>query len=308
MPLPALAGQPSGVDDMGIQISYHLMASPDLDQAVVTAPPGPVRALKDHPEPVASSDVIRRIFDDLSRLIDYLRLIETEVRPNGWLKQIPSLLRLVCKEALLLLDFIETRALQMEGLNEAARDALESTSYAINHELHGAFGGRLLEQSALEHTWLDRGKVEDACGLLHNCFRESVIVLARVFDPGPDFTHLFNDRQTRLEESLVLCKELSALTQLIRYAERRPGRGAIDIVIERLEWFRGGSLRYLMYKDWGPCERMIEEVKASRGTAEVGEVLHRAGCYLETLLGHVKMRAVLANHAFNQSDSHPASK
>ena len=279
---------------MSAQIFSKQIISPDLDQAVATTLPVPIRALTKHLEPDTLGEVMRRIFDDLARFLDYLRLIETDVRQNCWLKQIPSIFMLVHKEALALLDFIENRALTMEGLSEAVRAALDSTSYAINHELRRVFGSNLPEQSALEQTLLSRGKIEDAYGLLHNCFQESMIVLAQVFEPALDGARLFNDTQTRLKESLVLCKDLSALIQLVKDAEKGHDQSAINVVIERLEEFRAGSLRYLMYKDWEPCERMIEEFKASRGTSEIGQVLHRTGCYFEMLLGHVRMRAVLA--------------
>lgn len=284
---------------MSAQIFSKQLIDSDLDQAATTALPVPIRALTKHLEPDTLGEVMRRIFDDLGRLLDYLRLIEIDVRQNCWLKQIPSIFTLVQKEARALLGFIETRALTMEGLSEALRDALDSTSYAINHELHRVFGSNLLEENALEQTLLSRGKIEDAYGLLHNCFQESMIVLARVFEPALDDARLFNNTQTRLKESLVLCKDLSALIQLIKGAEKEHDQRAINVLTDQLEEFRAGSLRYLMYKDWEPCERMIEEFRASRGTTEVVPVLHRVGCYLEMLLGHVRMRAVLANHRFN---------
>ena len=49
---------------------------------------------------------------------------------------------------------------------------------------------------------------------------------------------------------------------------------------------------------WETTERFVEEVVAARAPADLTTVLHRFGAYLETLLGQVNMRAVLAQHPF----------
>jgi hypothetical protein len=54
-----------------------------------------------------------------------------------------------------------------------------------------------------------------------------------------------------------------------------------------------------MFKDWEACERFIEEVGAARGAIELAPVLNRFSAYLETLLGQVNMRVVLADNPFD---------
>ena len=54
-------------------------------------------------------------------------------------------------------------------------------------------------------------------------------------------------------------------------------------------------MQYLMYRDWGNFERIVEGLEGSpRGEVDSGPVLHQFLCYLETLLGQVKLRSVLA--------------
>jgi hypothetical protein len=53
-----------------------------------------------------------------------------------------------------------------------------------------------------------------------------------------------------------------------------------------------------MFKDCEPTERFIEEIVQTRRLQSITHVLHRFGAYLETLLGQVNMRGVLANHPF----------
>jgi hypothetical protein len=51
-----------------------------------------------------------------------------------------------------------------------------------------------------------------------------------------------------------------------------------------------------MYSDWPQFESFCERIKvAAPSPLELEPVLHQFRCYLETLLGQVRMRAVLAN-------------
>ena len=51
-----------------------------------------------------------------------------------------------------------------------------------------------------------------------------------------------------------------------------------------------------MYSDWPQFESFCERIKLSiTQLPDLESVLHQFRCYLETLLGQVRMRAVLAN-------------
>jgi hypothetical protein len=53
-------------------------------------------------------------------------------------------------------------------------------------------------------------------------------------------------------------------------------------------------MQFLMYKDWDEYERFTEELVLSIGNSQkLAPVLHSFRCYLETLVGQVKLRAVL---------------
>ena len=80
------------------------------------------------------------------------------------------------------------------------------------------------------------------------------------------------------------------------------------------EKFRDESLECLMYSDWPQFESFCERLKIASGSLpELEPVFHQFRCYLETLLGQVRMRAVLANDfpvqfGANNSFSSPTSK
>lgn len=251
-----------------------------------------------NPASALGADVLI-IFSDLSRLLERLRFVETALRRDQPLKQTLPIFCLVHEEARGLLDFIETRALRTEELESEVFDTLDGTNYAIAMELRKVFSRELVGLSALRQSPPIYAKVENAHGLLRDCFQQSIVGLAQLFSPALDVARLFSTFQTKLDQSLMLREDLWTLLQLVRRAEKERDRQPISRLLERLNSFREGSLRYLMYKDWEACERFMEEVAAARGAVEVTPVLHRFSAYLETLLGQVNMRAVLADHPFD---------
>jgi hypothetical protein len=113
-----------------------------------------------------------------------------------------------------------------------------------------------------------------------------------VFDDSLSAARLFRDWEARRERSLLLFKDLSALNDLVNHPERE----SFASIANRLESFRLGSMRFLMYKDWQAYEYLTQPIIASIENGESPiDLLHSLGCYLQTLLGQVKGRAVLTD-------------
>jgi hypothetical protein len=248
--------------------------------------------------PTAQGADLRFIFTTLARMLERLRFIENVLRRDQPLKFLLPVFTLLHEEARSLLEFIETRAMRTEGLEEALFDTLDGTNYAVSMELRKVFAHELVGLSTLRQPTIIYAKVENAYGLLRDCFQQSTVALAQLFDPQLEGAQLFDTFQTKLQQSLALRRDLWTLLLLVRRAEKERDQRPVAPLLERLAQFREGSLRYLMYKDWEACERFMEEVGAARGAVELAPVLHRFGAYLETLHGQVNMRAVLANHPF----------
>jgi hypothetical protein len=265
-------------------------------------PPQLLELTREAIKPAALSADILFIFSSLFRLLEYLRLVETFLREDQSLKQTLPIFTLVHEEARALSGFIENRVLRIEGLEKSIFDALDSMNYAIRMELRKVFAHELVGISALRQAPVIYVKVENAHGLLRDSFQQSVVGLAQLFSPELDGAQLFNAFRTKLEQSLALRRDLWTLLQLVRRSESEPEADAIKRLVKSLAWFREGSLRYLMFKDWETSERLMEEVDASRGSDEIGAVLHRFAAYLEALSSQVNMRAVLVNHPFDYPD------
>lgn len=250
-------------------------------------------------KPDALSADAREIFSGLTRLLERLRFIAARLRSDLPLKQTLPVFALLRAEARALINFIEIRALRTEDLNGFVFDAFDSAAYAISMEMRKVFAHELVGLSALRQAPAIYAKVENAHGLLRDCFQQSTVALAQIFDPALDGARLFDTFQTKLEQSLALRRDLWTVLQLVKRAERERDRQPVSVLLERLNAFRAGSLRYLMFKDWEAYERFVEEAAAARGAVELTPVLHRFGTYLETLFGQISMRAVLADYPFD---------
>jgi hypothetical protein len=241
---------------------------------------------------------LQRVFEGFSHLLGLLTFAETSLATDTPLKPLLSVFALIHEQARDLLDFVELVSRGEVG-DDGFRDALDGTAYAVHMELRKTFEQELegfCSAADPAHTY---SRAESACGLLRNCFQQSVVAVAQSLDPSVEGRELFRSFTTRLDESLQLRAELWALIHFVRDAERRSSEVLAPVVAEGLYAFREGSLRYLMYKDREPFEKFLEEVETARGQSELAGALHRLGAFLETLFGQVNMRAALADHPFD---------
>jgi hypothetical protein len=103
---------------------------------------------------------VGKVLADLVFLLDYLSLVAGSGNIGG-MKEVVSILNTVRCEAYSLAVFIEHRALLLEGLSDRLRETLDSSAYAINHEVRRIF------KSDLANMSLDRDNQETSGSLLH---------------------------------------------------------------------------------------------------------------------------------------------
>lgn len=251
------------------------------------------------------SDDVAAIFAGFTRLLALLDFIGRSLAQDGQLKRLLPVFTLIQADTRALLDFIEERALKVADVERGAREILDGTAYAVRMELRKAFEHELVGFCSTRQPPQLFARVENAAGLLRDCYQQSIVALAQSFDPALDGSRLFQSFETKLEQSLVLRRELWRLIRLVR----RPALGAEPptqaSVVEHLNVFREQSQRYLMYKDWEPLERFQEEIESARATAQLEQTLHRFEAFLETLFGQVNMRVVLAAYPFDATSVEP---
>lgn len=237
------------------------------------------------------------IFARLALLLDELRVVEDALRGDLPLKQHLPLFTLAHEEARTLIELIERRALHAEELDAHVHTALDSTSYAVSMELCKVFAHELVGLAAQRDPAVIFTRIENAHGLLRECFQQTVVALAQVFDPAFDGAKLFPAFRTRLEQSLVLRRDLWLLLEQLRRAEKETA--LFTPLLAQLRAFQTGSMAHLMFKDWEAFERFVHELKDTGEPDQRRVVLHRFGAFIETLFGQINMRTVLAEHPFD---------
>ena len=236
------------------------------------------------------------ILREMLRFFDWLARIENNLQKLDTLLESLSLLEVLEFESRSLTDYIETRAIPASRGHERLTDVLDGITYGITHDLRRIFERELVRGVTEQSIPIVYGKIMHAHGLLTNCFQQSTITLLQVFKPGVDGSKLFNDVELRLQQSLILCKDLSSLMRFVRLAQAKGDPDVLRSVTARILEFRDGSMQYLMYKDWRGYESLaLEVITAIENNLDPKPLLHRFICYLEVLYGHVKMRAVLAD-------------
>ena len=247
------------------------------------------------------SNVVRETFEavfvSLSRLCAVLDIVELNTKARGPLPVTLAAFTLIDDEAKSLISLIEKKASKIRGIKGALRHALDGMSFALRHELKRVFGQELAALGKARNDNQVCADVMRAHGLLSNCFQQSILTLAQVFDPSLSSRLLFDSCRDRLEQSHVLIRDLSSLVALARRAAEQRDAEASELLIRELKAFCGGPLHYLMYKDWDEFEDIAREITSSYGSARHCFVAHCFVAYLEALINQVQMRAVLHERA-----------
>lgn len=234
------------------------------------------------------------VFSSLMKLLGQVPLFENlqQGRPAT---EAPTALDNFRNQANALIDFMLATATKTASRNELLSETLDGISFALSHDLKRIFDSELKALNWKAGEQLSEGKVAYVQGLLTNCLQQSIITLAQVFDPNLNGARLFDNNKARLMESLILCRDLTEMLQTAHACENDLARQSV-ILAEQVERFRNGSMQFLMYRDWQEFETTTESLMASGPeTAEAGSPLHSFKCYLETLFGQVKLRAVLVD-------------
>jgi hypothetical protein len=242
---------------------------------------------------------MQMIFARLSLLLDELRFVEQALRRDTPLKQNLPLFTLAHEEARILIELIESRALNTEEFGAETHAILDGAGYAVSMELCKVFAHELVGLASLRDPAKIYARVENAHGLLRDCFQQTVVGLAQAFDPSFDGTRLFQTFRTRYEQSLLLRNELWTLLQVVRAVEREADQRPLAPLLARLTAFQAGNMSHLMYKDWESFERFVQELKEASDPDQRRGTLHRFGTYLEALFTQINMRAALADHPFD---------
>lgn len=242
-------------------------------------------------------ELMRQIFAHSARVLANVKRIRVELEQEGAGTSVPALLREVSAESRLLLTLVETAELRVEQVTDSLRETFDAVSFAMGHELRRVFAGELTRHGGGGgRPRATAGLVIRACGLVENCLQQSVITLAKAFDPAVTGVDIFEDYRERRESSLALRAELGALAQSVQAGSREPSVLANVSVLRHVRRFRYEHMHLLMYRDWEEFERFADALEENYESVETfARLLHAFSCYLTTLHGQVSLRAVLSD-------------
>ena len=246
-------------------------------------------------EPPKVRRIVGDVFDDLLRLLERLRPIESQLRSVDKAEETFALFHHIHDAASTLVKSISEEALTCEALSEDLFDTLDGITFAISHDLERVFETKL--PGAVEENTgrVVVGKLFRAHDMLTNCLQQATISLAKVFEPELRGTKLFGNSDIHYRQSIQLCGDLSTLLKLVEACGETRAEPAFANLTAGIEKFRNDGMECLRYSDCPQFEGFCENIQLATTQEELQPVLHQFLCYVETLLSQVKMRAVLAN-------------
>lgn len=257
------------------------------------------RILESKPIPFAVEADLRIILPRIAKILKWLDVIDEMRQKDEPLKTTLLLFARIYEQTQEMMSYISNRLLRFPNENDPVFEALDSTIYAASIESKKVFNYELAGLTEIRQTPRIFAKVETSYSLLNDSFQQTLVNFAQLIEPSVEPSKIFPNFKTKLEQSLALRRNLWFLQQAVQKAEQSPDNYPMDAVFEKVSIFLKENLRYLFYKDCETVERFAEEVLRTTNKKDLVPILHRFGAYLETLLGQVNMRTLLANHPFD---------
>lgn len=239
-----------------------------------------------------AAGLVRHCFSALLNLLSELRDINAGDSAEE-LQHAPGVIASVGAGAFVLTEYAEEASAKCQTLTQDVEEALIGVCFALRHEVRRAVEIDFYTREGEGQAGEFQGRVAQAYNLLYNCFQQCIVLLARSIDPEFDDRELFDDARLRREQSVRLRGALVALVAAVKDAEGgRYPQSAVSL-IEEIEAFRRDHMRQLMRRDWETFDGFVNEVVATREANDFTAAAKKFLAYLETLLAHVQMRAVL---------------
>ena len=250
--------------------------------------------------PFAEEAELELLIPQLGALLGALKIVAGMLNADEPLKPSLIIFSHVYEQTTDLIGHINNRLARFPSEEAAIFDSLDSASYTASLELKKVYGQELTGLATTRPVPSVFSRVETACELLSESFRQILSDFAKVMDPNVVASDLFVEFKKKFEESQALRQHLWEVLKRVQAAEQQPTKPNLEAAHAELRTFLDRSLTLLFHKDMETLERFAEEIFATSEKNDIVPILHRFGAYLETLLGQVNMRTVLANHPFER--------
>lgn len=234
-----------------------------------------------------------KVFLEYFRLLHYLQYADPDATDEDTLKNTILIFSLITSETRLLLSFIEKKALRGLDPDRPLQQLYDSFVYCIPLELKKVINTELLDISVARQAESIRSRVENSHGILKDCFQQSVVQLAQIFDPSVEGSDIFPDFTAKLDQSLRLRDGLAGLVKALRDFEASRDEKGASRMKEQISDFYDNSIKFLMYRDWSGFELFYIEILKCTSLPGLLQIVHRFDTFLMTLFREVQKRSIL---------------
>lgn len=238
---------------------------------------------------------IRQVLPFFGKILKWLSVIEKMLASDEPLKPAILIFSRINEQIQEMTSFINNRLQRFSDEEDELFGQLDAAAYTASFELKKVYQHELAGISDIRSTPSVLSRIETAYSVLNDSFQLTLINFARLIDPEVPSHEVFPQLKVKMVQSRSLRDDLEALLTSVQGAEADPMNYPLDVLCDQLENFRNGSMSSLFYKDRSTIDRFIEEILVARGKKDLVPILHSFGAYVETLIGQVKMRIVLAD-------------
>lgn len=238
------------------------------------------------------------------KLLNFLEYAKAYSENTMAIKKNIVIFVLIHYETKKIIDFMTKRFLYSDQVPVDFIDLIDGFIFSISMDMKKIIKKELvgfLGSNQASHLYT---KIENSSGIMQNSLQQVIVSLGQYFDKTIEGTDVFEDFQTKLEQSLKLREEIWELmiisNKLVNDFEKTDDDIDISPLLTKLELFRKVSMKYLMYKDWYDFDNFYNELIKSINLKSLGLTLHKFATYLSTLLKEVNKRAVLYDFPFDK--------
>src|SRR5438128_4116255 len=249
-----------------------------------------------------------KVFLELFRLLHYLEFADPERVAEEDLKNTILVFALITSETRLLLAYIERRVLRNVDAESRLHEIYDSFVYSLPFEMKKVISTELVDISVARQPDIVRARVENSHGILKDCFQQSLVQLAQVFNPLVQGHDIFSDFTAKFEQSVELREQLARLVRVVREFQSRRDDASAAEMKEAISRFYDTDMKYLMYRDWSGFELFFIEILKCPSLSALLQISHRFETFLSTLHREVQKRSILQNTGLGSDDDEPTEE
>jgi hypothetical protein len=236
-----------------------------------------------------------KVFLEFFRLLHYLEYADPARDQDEDLKNTILIFSLITSETRFLLVYLERKVLRGLDPATALYQLYDSFVYCLPLELKKVINTELSDISVARQADSVRVRVENSHGILKDCFQQSVVQLAQVFDSAVEGSSIFPDFMAKLEQSVRLRDGLARVIKGCREFQARKDEASAVRMKEEISRFYDHNIKYLMYRDWSGFELFYIEILKCSSLPALQQIVHRFETFLSTLYREVQKRSILQN-------------